>query len=93
MTPGSGTRMPTTRQLADYAFGLRPAHIPAATVATVQRCIPSGFAVAQELGAEWPGTLTALTAGYEVGVRIAAGPDVSRLDPLAGLLSSGLSSS
>jgi 2-methylcitrate dehydratase PrpD len=91
MTPGSGTRMHTTRQLADYALDLDDGHRaagghPGAAV------IPGVFAVARELGAEWPETLAALTAGYEVGVRIAAGRDVSRLDPLPGLLSPGLSS-
>jgi len=45
--------------------------------------IPAVLAVAQEVRAGWADVLAALTAGYEVGVRVSAARDFSSLDTLS----------
>lgn len=45
--------------------------------------IPAALAVAQEANARWPEILAAVVAGYEVGVRVSAARDLSKLDTLS----------
>jgi 2-methylcitrate dehydratase PrpD len=45
--------------------------------------IPAVLAVAQEVDARWPDILAAVVAGYEVGVRVSAARDFSKLDTLS----------
>lgn len=45
--------------------------------------IPASLAIAEEQGSSWHELITAIVAGYEVAVRVAAARDVSRLDTLS----------